>query len=83
MMGVGWIDAWSHVFELLAKGKIKWYAVVTYEALVQCHDQVTKELIEVVRICQKHFRDDQKKKLNRRRSAGVELESSIPVHAAI
>eukprot|EP00578_Thalassiosira_sp_NH16_P000691 CAMPEP_0181137604 /NCGR_PEP_ID=MMETSP1071-20121207/33791_1 /TAXON_ID=35127 /ORGANISM="Thalassiosira sp., Strain NH16" /LENGTH=462 /DNA_ID=CAMNT_0023224363 /DNA_START=246 /DNA_END=1634 /DNA_ORIENTATION=- len=48
-MSVVWVNAWTHVFELLEEGKIDWYAVVTYEALVSHHDQVVKELLEVVR----------------------------------
>ena len=48
-MGLGWLDAWTHTLEVLASGEIEWYAVVTYEALVQYHDVVVKELLEVVR----------------------------------
>lgn len=48
-MGLGWLDAWSHTLEVLASGEIEWYAVVTYEALIQYHDVVVEELMEVVR----------------------------------
>jgi hypothetical protein len=45
---MAWLDACVHVLELLAKGKVEWYAVVTYEALIQHHDIVVEELMEVV-----------------------------------
>lgn len=48
-MGIQWLDAWSHTLELLASGEIEWYAVVTYEALVQYNDVVVEELMEVIR----------------------------------
>ena len=54
-MGLVWLDAFTHTFELLAKDEIEWYAVVTYEALIQHHDEVVKELMEVVRSGMKRF----------------------------
>ena len=48
-MGMMWLDAFSHTFDLLAKNEIEWYAVVTYESLINYHDKVVDELIEVVR----------------------------------
>ncbi|KAL9189683.1 hypothetical protein ACHAXT_009358 [Thalassiosira profunda] len=44
-----WLEAYLHVLDLLARRDIQWYAVVTYEALVQYHDAVVEELLEVVR----------------------------------
>lgn len=35
--------------EVLASGEIEWYAVVTYESLIQYHDVVVGELMEIVR----------------------------------
>lgn len=54
-MGLVWLDAWSHTLELLASGEIEWYAVVTYEALIQYHDKVVEELMQVVRNGMKRF----------------------------
>jgi len=48
-MGSLWLNAWTHVLEVLQTDQIEWYAVVTYEALVTHHDQVVGELLEVVR----------------------------------
>jgi hypothetical protein len=48
-MGLLWLDAFTHTFDLLAKNEIEWYAVVTYEALIHYHDQVVEELVEIVR----------------------------------
>ena len=48
-MGLMWLDAFSHTFDLLAKNEIEWYAVVTYESLINYHDKVVDELMEVVR----------------------------------
>lgn len=48
-MGLLWLDAWSHTLELLASGEIEWYAVITYESLVQYHDVIAEELMEVIR----------------------------------
>ena len=42
-----WLDSWNHV--LTGLSGVEWYAVVTYEALVLYHDQVVRELVEVVR----------------------------------
>eukprot|EP00581_Thalassiosira_minuscula_P028263 CAMPEP_0183756986 /NCGR_PEP_ID=MMETSP0739-20130205/5427_1 /TAXON_ID=385413 /ORGANISM="Thalassiosira miniscula, Strain CCMP1093" /LENGTH=185 /DNA_ID=CAMNT_0025994313 /DNA_START=1 /DNA_END=555 /DNA_ORIENTATION=- len=44
-----WLDVWTHVLDGLAEGKVDWYAVVTYEALVQYQDRVVQELVEVVK----------------------------------
>ena len=49
MMTMAWVTAWTHVFTLLQDDQVDWYAVVTYEALISHHDQVRKELMEVVR----------------------------------
>jgi len=43
-----WIEDWSHTFSVL-RNKGIWYAVLTYEALVQYTDQVMSDLIEVVK----------------------------------
>ena len=48
-MGLGWLDAWAHTLEVLASGEIEWYAVVPYEALVQYHEVVVREMLEVLR----------------------------------
>lgn len=42
-----WLDSWNHV--LTGLSGVEWYAVITYEALVLYHDQVVRELVEVVR----------------------------------
>ena len=42
-----WLDSWNHV--LTGLSDVEWYAVITYEALVLYHDQVVRELVEVVR----------------------------------
>ena len=48
-MGQLWTAMYTHVFEALANDEVEWYAVVTYEALLQYHDVVVEELLEVVR----------------------------------
>ncbi|KAL7434667.1 hypothetical protein ACHAXM_004208 [Skeletonema potamos] len=48
-MSYAWAMAYHHVLELLNGGKVEWYAVVTYEALLEYRDVVVEELIEVVR----------------------------------
>ena len=58
LMGLGWLDAWSHTLEILASGKIEWYAVVTYEALVQYHDIVVNELMEVIQSGRNRYGDE-------------------------
>eukprot|EP00956_Cyclotella_meneghiniana_P006717 scaffold8949_cov75-Cyclotella_meneghiniana.AAC.2 len=57
-MGLGWLDAWTHTLKVLASGEIEWYAVVTYEALVQYHEVVVKELLEVLRSGMRRLGDD-------------------------
>mmetsp|Transcript_10332 Transcript_10332/g.18653 ORF Transcript_10332/g.18653 Transcript_10332/m.18653 type:complete len:208 (-) Transcript_10332:24-647(-) len=47
-MSLLWVNAWAHVFETLGQDDIEWYAVVTYEALINYHDIVVQELLEVV-----------------------------------
>ena len=47
-MSLLWVNAWAHVFETLGQDDIEWYAVVTYEALINYHDVVVQELLEVV-----------------------------------
>jgi hypothetical protein len=54
-MSYGWAMAFHHVLELLNEGKVEWYAVVTYEALLEYRDVVVEELIEVVRSGIKRF----------------------------
>ncbi|KAL7522943.1 hypothetical protein ACHAWX_007760 [Stephanocyclus meneghinianus] len=54
-MGLPWLDAFTHTLDILSKNEIEWYAVVTYEALIHYHDQVVRELIEVVRSGMKRF----------------------------
>ncbi|KAL7531363.1 hypothetical protein ACHAXR_003999 [Thalassiosira sp. AJA248-18] len=71
-----WTGIMTHVFELLAQGEIEWYAVVSYEALIQYHDVVVEELLEVVRSGMMRY---QKKGRTLRRSAsnGGNVESKI------
>ena len=57
-MGLGWLDAWSHTLEVLASREIEWYAVVTYEALVQYHDVVVGELMQVIQSGMERFSGD-------------------------
>lgn len=51
----GWAMAYHHVFELLNEGKVEWYAVVTYEALLEYHDVVVEELMDIVKSGMKRF----------------------------
>lgn len=51
----GWAMAYHHVFKLLNEGKVEWYAVVTYEALLEYHDVVVEELMDIVRSGMKRF----------------------------
>ncbi len=51
----GWTMAYHHVFKLLNEGKVEWYAVVTYEALLEYHDVVVEELMEIVRSGMKRY----------------------------
>ena len=48
-MSYWWAMAYHHVMKLLNIGGVEWYAVVTYEALLEYHDEVVEELVEVVR----------------------------------
>lgn len=66
-----WLDAWSHTLGLLAEGKIEWFAVITYEALIQYQDQVVEELMEVVRSGHARLR-----KQSRRRGLDMATPSS-------
>jgi len=54
-MGYGWAMAYHHVLKLLNEGKVEWYAVVTYEALLEYHDVVVEELMKVVKSGMKRF----------------------------
>ena len=46
-----WAEAWAHTLSVLNREKNEgiWYAVLTYEALVQHTDQVMADLMEVVK----------------------------------
>ncbi len=68
-MGNAWLDAFEHTLGLMVEwddvankhrggSKIEWYAVVTYEALVQNREEVMEELIEAVRSGVRRFRDE-------------------------
>mmetsp|Transcript_30374 Transcript_30374/g.64057 ORF Transcript_30374/g.64057 Transcript_30374/m.64057 type:complete len:526 (+) Transcript_30374:216-1793(+) len=46
---MNWLSSWTHVLDGLAEEQVDWYAVVTYEALVQYRDRVVEELAEVLR----------------------------------
>jgi len=54
-MSYGWLRVYHHVLKLLNEGKVEWYAVVTYEALLEYQDVVVEELMEVVRSGMKQF----------------------------
>lgn len=54
-MGYGWAMAYHHVLKLLNEGKVEWYALVSYEALLEYRDVVVEELMEVVRSGMKRF----------------------------
>ena len=54
-MGPAWAMSYHHVLKLLNEGKVEWYAVVTYEALLQYRDVVVEELMEVVRSGMERF----------------------------
>ena len=54
-MGFGWAMAYHHVLKLLNEGKVEWYAVVSYEALLEYRDIVVEELMEVVRSGMQRF----------------------------
>ena len=79
-MGLVWLDAFTHTFDLLGKDEIEWYAVVTYEALIQHHDAVVEELMEVVRSGMKRFGSktltDRKRKGRRRRRLHLHSSSA-------
>ena len=54
-MSYVWAMAYHHVFELLNEGKVEWYAVVTYEALLEYRDVVMEELLGVVKSGMERF----------------------------
>lgn len=54
-MSHGWAIAYHHVLELLIEGKVEWYAVLTFEALLEYREVVLEELMEVVRSGMKRF----------------------------
>ena len=43
-----WLESWHHVFDALGKREVEWYAVITYEALVEHFDVVMQEIMEVI-----------------------------------
>lgn len=49
MIQEAWMGAYSHLFEELNEGRIEWYAVVSYEALIENREAVIEELVEVVK----------------------------------
>jgi len=48
-MGLNWLDAFTHTFDLLNRQTVDWYAVVSYESLLQYHSEVVDELMDVIR----------------------------------
>jgi hypothetical protein len=64
-VAMAWLDACVHVLELLAKDKVEWYAVVTYEALIQYHDVVMEELMEVVHSGQRRAQSTNNRRLGK------------------
>ena len=72
-MAYPWANAYHHVFELLNEGKIEWYAVLTYEALLEYRDVVIEELMEVIRSGMKRFGLQSRRRLEFHKKNGVKM----------
>lgn len=79
MMQQVWLVAYNHVFKLLNQDMIDWYAVVSYESLIQYNDAVVQELIEVVRSGMRRYSDERRtlgKRENNLKSKSSEQRST-------
>lgn len=78
-MGLQWLDAFSHTFDLLTKNKIDWYAVVSYESLIQYRDEVVTDLLKVVRSGMRRFGSNLIGKEQQRRRRLHLHDSKVPL----
>ena len=76
-MAYPWASAYRHVFHLLNEGKIEWYAVLTYEALLEYRDVVVEELMEVIRSGMKRFGLQSRRRLELHKKNGVKKRAKL------
>ena len=79
MMQEAWMGAYSLLFDQLNEGRIEWYAVVSYEALIENREVVVEELVEVVKSGIRRGEGDRSRRLRRPHSLD-RGRRRLPIH---